>query len=75
MEYVVVTYPTDRNVRIDEQTAGKTNQTLMVEMGHHTFDLGEPQDYAPNSVEKNVQDTTSITPLVIDDFQPAGGDL
>ena len=39
MEYVVVSYPTARDVRIDGQIAGKTNDTLRVERGHHTFDL------------------------------------
>ena len=73
MEYVVVSYPTNRNVRIDRQVAGRTNDTLMVERGHHIFDLGEPQDYQPPSVEKDVQDTTTVSPLVISDFQPSGG--
>lgn len=72
MEYVVVSYATGRNVRIDGQVPGKTNETLMVERGHHIFDLESPQDYQPPSVEKNVQDTTPVTPLVIDDFKPSG---
>lgn len=73
MEYVVVTYPTERDVRVDGQVAGKTNDTLMVDRGHHIFDLGEPQDYEPPSVERNVQDTTSVGPLLIVDFHPRGG--
>lgn len=73
MEYVVVSYHADRNVRIDGQMAGKVNDTLMVEMGHHIFDLGDPQDYEPPSVERNVQNTTSVSPLLIVDFHPRGG--
>lgn len=73
MEYVVVSYPTNRNVRIDGQIAGKTNDTLMVDRGHHSFDLGDPQNYQPAAVEKNVQDTTSVSPLLVDDFRPSGG--
>jgi hypothetical protein len=73
MEYVVVSYPANRDVRIDGQIAGKTNKTLRVERGHHIFDLGEPRDYEPESVEKNVRGTTSIKPLHIDDFHPTGG--
>ena len=68
MEYVVVRYPQVRDVRIDGQTAGKTNATLMVEKGHHIFDLGEPLDYAPPTVEKNVQNTVPEAPLIIADF-------
>jgi hypothetical protein len=75
MEYVVVYYPTARDVRIDGQIAGKTNETLRVERGHHTFDLGDPQDYQPLSVEKSVRDTTSIKPMRIKDLRPSGGDL
>jgi hypothetical protein len=73
MEYVVVSYSGDRNVRVDGQVAGKVNDTLMVERGHHIFDLGNPQDYQPPAVEKNVQNTTTVTPLIIDDFKPSGG--
>jgi hypothetical protein len=46
MEYVLISYPTTRNVRIDGQLAGKTNDTLMVERVHHMFDLGEPNAVA-----------------------------
>ena len=73
MEYVVVRYPQVCDVRIDGQTAGKTNATLMVEKGHHVFDLGEALDYTPPSVERNVQDTAPEDPLIIEDFHPKGG--
>jgi len=73
MEHVVVTYPTTRKVRIDGQDAGFTNDTLMVEKGNHIFDLGEPQDYQPPSVERSVQNTTSVGPLIIADFHPSAG--
>jgi hypothetical protein len=71
MEYVVISYATTRNVRIDGQLAGKTNDTLMVERGHHVFDLGEPEDYQPKRVEKNVPRTTVVMPFFINDFRPA----
>lgn len=70
MEYVEVRYPKRRVVRMDGQDAGFTNETLMVEEGHHTFDLGEPPDYTPASVEKLVQDTVSEDPLIVRDFRP-----
>jgi len=74
MEFVVVSYPKDRKVRIDDKIAGNTNDKLMVETGHHVFDLGDPKDYKPLSVEKVVHNTTSVTPLRINDFWPTGGD-
>jgi hypothetical protein len=75
MEYVVISYPTNRNVRIDGQVAGKTNDTLMVERGHHLFDLGEPEDYQPKSVEKDVPRTTVVMPFFINDFRRASAIL
>lgn len=68
MEYVIVNFSESRSVRIDGQDAGMTNQTLMVEAGHHTFDLGEPVNYNPASAEIEVKDTTSITPLIVSNF-------
>jgi len=73
MEYVVISYPTTRKVCIDGQDAGLTNETLMVETGNHIFDLGSPRDYQPRSVTKIVLSTTSIGPLIINDFHPSGG--
>ncbi|MBE0621288.1 MAG: hypothetical protein IH605_11900 [Burkholderiales bacterium] len=75
MEYVVVAYAVDRKVRIDGQDAGFTNDTLMVEKGHHTFDLGDPQDYQPASVDTIVQGTNSVAPMIIKDFHPSGGNV
>jgi hypothetical protein len=73
MEFVVVSYPTARYVRIDGQITGETNKTLRVERGHHTFDLGDPQDYQPASIEKSVRNTTSIKPMRIKDFRQLRG--
>ena len=64
MEYVVVTYAVVRKVRID---------TLMVEKGNHSFDLGDPQDYQPATVKTIVQSTTSVGPMMIKDFHPLEG--
>lgn len=74
MEYVVVSYPTVRDVYIDGKVAGKTNETIRVERGHHRFDLGEPRDYQPPYIEMSIRDTTSIRPMRIEDFKPLGGD-
>ena len=65
MEFVIVQYPESRDVYIDEQLAGKTNESLLVEEGHHQFDLGIPGDYLPLSQEFVVEGTTELTPLVV----------
>jgi hypothetical protein len=65
MEYVKVTYPTDRFVYLDDEQAGRTNDVLRVEAGTHVFDLGTPANYKPASRQVEVKDTTVLQPLVI----------
>lgn len=71
MEYVVVKYPTERDVYIDWQAGGKTGRSLMVERGHHRFDLGRPGDYTPDARHVMVENTTELTPLILE-FSPKG---
>ncbi len=65
MEYVIVEYPDKRSVLIDDQDAGFTDETLMVEEGHHDFALAGEADYTPARQEVLVQNTTGDDPLVI----------
>ena len=65
MEYVKVTYPTDRFVYLDDEQAGRTNEVLRAEAGTHVFDLGTPANYKPASRQVEVKDTTVLQPLVI----------
>ncbi len=68
MEYVVVSYQDYRIVRIDGLDAGMTNDTLMVETGTHDFSLAG-NDYRPSVVTMVVRQTTSLSPLIITDFE------
>jgi hypothetical protein len=70
MEFVIVTFPTARPVRMDGAQQGQTGQIIGVQRGTHIFDLGRPQDYAPPTVQTVVANTTQMQPLVIP-FQPA----
>ena len=65
MEYVRVTYPTDRFVYIDGEKSGTTNKVLRVEAGAHEFDLGSLANYKPASVEIDVKDTTVLGPMLV----------
>lgn len=65
MEYVKVTYPTDRFVYIDDEQAGRTNEILRVAAGTHVFDLGTQANYQPAMRQVDVKDTTVLQPLVI----------
>ena len=65
MEYVIVTFPTDRLVYIDDEKNGSTNVVLPVDAGTHVFDLGPVANYRPGSRTVTLEDTTSLEPRVI----------
>lgn len=65
MEFVLVTFPRVRSVRMDGATQGQTGQVIAVQRGVHIFDLGSPLDYTPPSVQTPVANTTSGAPLVV----------
>ncbi|MFA4911773.1 MAG: PEGA domain-containing protein [Desulfobacteria bacterium] len=64
MEYVTVKYPESKRVFIDGEEAGSTNTTLRLGRGTHTFSLGEPKNYKPDSITVQVTGTTSIKLLI-----------
>jgi hypothetical protein len=66
MEYVIVKYPSSREVFINGKKNGLTNESLRVNAGTSIFDLGEPGDYHPASQEIEVTDTTVLEPLEIE---------
>jgi hypothetical protein len=66
MEYVIVTYPTNRFVYIDGEKGGITNDVLRVSEGTHEFDLGSLKNYEPESQEVEVTGTTVLKPLKIE---------
>ncbi len=65
MEYLIVIYPHSRRVVIDGEEGGMTNSVICIETGTHTFDLGEPVNYRPESVKKRVRRTTPVKPMEI----------
>ncbi len=65
MEYVIVTFPTDRLVYIDDEKNGYTNTVLRVDEGTHVFDLGPLENYRPGSRKVMVKDTTPLEPREI----------
>ena len=69
MEYVKVTFPTDRLVYIDGEENGKTNEVLRVEPGTHLFELGNLANFRPATRTVTVQDTTALEPLEIKFFR------
>jgi PEGA domain len=65
MEFVTVHFVDDRQVLIDGQPSGRTNQTLQVQAGTHTISLGTPHDYNPAWRRPTVQNTSILKPLVV----------
>lgn len=65
MEYVIVKYLVSRGVLIDDTLTGHTNETLMVDEGHHEFKLDGKADYTPLSQEVLVQNTDPDDPMKI----------
>jgi len=70
MEFVIVTFPRIRGLKIDGAPQGQTGQLIGVQRGHHIFDLGDPKNYVPVGVSAFVLGTTQTRPMVIP-FQPA----
>ena len=64
-QFVKVTFPTRRKVRVDGRSAGFTNKPFQVETGVHTFHLGPKQNYKPSFRRRNVIGTTAPNPMVI----------
>ena len=72
MEYVKVTFPTNRFVYIDGEQNGSTNDVLRVDAGTHIFELGNLDNYRPRSRKVLVQDTTLFEPLEITFYRQDG---
>jgi hypothetical protein len=65
MEYVKVTFPSNRLVYINGEKSGYTNDVLRLAAGTHEFTLGQLKNYAPESQEIEVDGTTVLEPLEV----------
>jgi hypothetical protein len=70
VQFVVVKFKRSRKVLIDGEKSGRTNQTLQVGEGVHTFKLDGPDDYEPKWRRPNVTGTNPIMPMEVK-FEPA----
>jgi hypothetical protein len=67
VEFVIVRLDDlKRRVFIDNQRQGMTGARQGVPEGMHIFDLGDPVDYTPPSLEIEVTGTSAADPMVID---------
>jgi hypothetical protein len=63
MEYLLVHFPDDRNVLIDNNVQGRTNETIELEAGTHVISLkSPPQDFRPRQKKIILAETSALTP-------------
>jgi hypothetical protein len=65
MEYITVTFAEKRDVIIDGEVAGATDETLEVERGTHRIRLDGDQNYTPKWRQPAVKGTTVVNPMQI----------
>jgi hypothetical protein len=65
MEYLTVTFPEDRGVRVDGRSVGRTNVVIELESGPHGVTLEPPSDFAPPHRPVDLRDTSPLAPLEI----------
>lgn len=63
MEYLLVNFPEDREVLVDREVQGRTNETIEVEKGAHIISLKTPpDDFLPRQKKITLAGTSAITP-------------
>jgi hypothetical protein len=63
MEYLLVNFPEDREVVIDQEEQGRTNETIEVEAGIHTVSLkSPPNNFRPRQRKVTLTGTSALTP-------------
>lgn len=65
MEYVRVTFPTDRFVYVNGERSGRTNEVMRIATGTHAFNLGPYSNYEPDHRVLEVQGTSVLQPAII----------
>lgn len=63
MEYLLVIYPEDREVIIDNNAQGRTSESIEVEKGTHIISLkSPPDDFCPKQKKIMLTGTSPLTP-------------
>lgn len=68
MEFVRVSFPTLRTVRVDNAARGSTGDVLRLQAGHHTFDLGPDGGYTPPNQTVRLIGTSLGAPMELEFF-------
>ncbi|HOW57844.1 MAG TPA: hypothetical protein PKZ12_07560 [Smithellaceae bacterium] len=63
MEYLLVDYPAHREVLVDKEAQGNTNEIIELEKGTHIISLkAPPYDFRPRRRKIVLQETSPLTP-------------
>jgi hypothetical protein len=65
MEFLLVTFPHERDVLIDGVAAGLTNHLITLGGGVFLVSLAPPADFLPSEVEVAVHDTSPLEPVEV----------
>jgi len=55
----------NRDLTVDGEKSGTTNQAVELAAGTHTITLGPPKDFSPKKMKIVLQNTTVISPMEV----------
>jgi hypothetical protein len=65
MEYLVVTFPRPRRVKVDDEFNGRTEDLIELEAGTHVITLGPPANFKPAEQRIVLKNTSELAPREI----------
>jgi hypothetical protein len=65
MEYLLVTFPRSRRVKIDDEFNGRTGEVIELEAGSHVLSLGPPDNFSPEEQRIILRNTSELDPREI----------
>ena len=65
-EYLTVAFPHQREVLINGESLGQTNELLQLEGGEYEVSLGPPSNFTPTQQQIDLRNTSALTPLSIE---------
>jgi len=65
MEYLVVTFPRPRRVKVDDEFNGSTGEVIELEAGTHVITLGPPANFKPTERRILLKNTSELSPREI----------
>ncbi len=64
-EYLVVLYPNQRRVKLNDEFMGQTNTIIEIERGEYDVTLGLPINFTPEVQQVDLRNTSVLRPRTI----------